>query len=79
MLILKNQEDLEFQNFLDFPKEDSNFQDFPEAEEGGFGPPKPPENNSTGVIPTSPRPTFRLIATMVANRPWLVVDTVVVP
>ncbi|CAF4356329.1 unnamed protein product, partial [Adineta steineri] len=38
-----------FLNFLDFPKEDSNFQDFPEAEEGGFGPLEPPENNTIGA------------------------------
>ncbi|CAF4200395.1 unnamed protein product, partial [Adineta steineri] len=48
-------------------------------EEGGFGPPKPPEKNTTGATPTSPRPNFRFIATMVANRPWLAADAVTVP
>jgi hypothetical protein len=38
----ENQEDSEFQNFLDFPEVDSTFHDFPKAEAGGFGPPEPP-------------------------------------
>ncbi|CAF4277974.1 unnamed protein product, partial [Adineta steineri] len=48
---------------------DSNFQDFPEEEEGGSGPPEPPENNTIVATPTYPRPNFRFIATMAANRP----------
>ena len=67
------------QNFLDFPEEDSNFQDIPEVEEGGSGPPKPLENNTTGATPTSRRPNFRVIPTMAANRPWLVADVIAVP
>ena len=47
-------------------------------EESGFGPPEPPKNNTTGVTPTSPRPNFRFIATMAANRPWLAADVVAV-
>ena len=39
---IENQEDLEFQNFLDFPEVNSTFHDFPEAKAGGSGPPKPP-------------------------------------
>ncbi|CAF4423412.1 unnamed protein product, partial [Adineta steineri] len=65
---IEHQGETDFPNFLDFPEEDSNFQDFPEAEEGGSGPPEPPENNTTGATPTSPRPNFRFIATMPANR-----------
>ena len=76
---IEHQGETGFPNFLDFPEEDSNFQDFPEVEEGGSGPPEPPENNTSGAIPISPRPTFRLIATMAANRPWLATDVVAVP
>ena len=39
----ENQEDPKFQNLLDFPKVDSTFYDFPEAEAGGSGPPEPPK------------------------------------
>ncbi|CAF4261820.1 unnamed protein product, partial [Adineta steineri] len=76
---IEHQGETGFPNFLDFPEEDSNFQDFPKVEEGGFGPPEPPENNTTGTTPTSPRPNFRFIATMATNIPWLVTDVVVVP
>lgn len=48
-------------------------------EEGGSGPLEPPENNTTGATPTSPRPNFRFIATMSSNRPWLAADVVAVP
>ncbi|CAF4443919.1 unnamed protein product, partial [Adineta steineri] len=61
------------------PEWDSNDQDFPEAEEGGFRPPKPPENNTTCANPPSPRPNFRFLASMAANRPWLAANAVVVP
>ena len=48
-------------------------------EEGGYGPPEPPENNPTCSTPTSPRPNFRFLATMATNRPWLAADVVSVP
>jgi hypothetical protein len=76
---IEHQGETGFPNFLDFPEEDSNFQDFPEAEEGGSGPPEPSRNNITGATPTSPRPTFRLMPTMAANRPWLAADAFAVP
>jgi len=76
---IEHQGDTRFPNFLDFPEEDSNFQYFPEAKEGGSRPPEPLENNTTGATPTSPRPNFRFIVTMAANRPWLVVDVIAVP
>ena len=76
---IQRQEDTEFPSFLDFPEGYSNFQDFLEAEEGGSGPPEPPKNNTTCATPTSPRSNFRFQATMSANRPWLVMDVVVVP
>ncbi|CAF4289801.1 unnamed protein product, partial [Adineta steineri] len=74
---IEHQEDTEFPNFLDFPKGDSNFQDFPEAEEGGFGPPEPPANN-TSATPTSPRSNFRSLATMATNRHWLCADAIAI-
>ena len=52
---------------------DSTFYDFPEAEAGGFGPLEPPCTN-----PLSLRPNFNFIAIMVANRPWLAVDSITV-
>ena len=61
---IEHQGETKFPNFLDFPEEDSNFQDFLEAEKGGSGPPEPPKNNTTGATPTSPRTTFILIAIM---------------
>ena len=76
---IENQEATEFPNFLDFPEGDSNYQDFPKAEEGGSGPLEPPENNTTCPTPTSPRPNFSFLATMAANRPWLAADAIVVP
>ncbi|CAF4256402.1 unnamed protein product, partial [Adineta steineri] len=76
---IEHQGETIFPNFLYFPEEDSNFQDFPEVEEGGSGPPEPPENNTTGATPTYPRPNFTLIATMAANRPWLATDVIAVP
>ncbi|CAF4392890.1 unnamed protein product, partial [Adineta steineri] len=51
----------------------------PEAKEGGSGPPEPPENNTSGATPTSPRPNFKFIATMAANRPWLATNAIAVP
>ena len=57
----KNQEDPEFQNFLDFLEVDSTFHDFLEVEAGGFGPPKPPETNPTCTNPPSPRPNFSFL------------------
>ncbi|CAF4376067.1 unnamed protein product, partial [Adineta steineri] len=51
---------------MDFPEGDSNYQDFP-------------ENNTTSATATSPRPNFIFLTTMVANRPWLAMDVVVVP
>ncbi|CAF1514586.1 unnamed protein product [Adineta steineri] len=58
---------------------DSNFQDIPEVKEGGSGPPEPLENNTTGAIPTYPRPNFIFIAVMAMNRPWLAIASVAVP
>ena len=57
----------------------STFQDFPETKAGGSGPPEPPQNNPTCTNPSSPRPNFRFLATMVANRPWLAAYVVAVP
>ena len=48
---------------------DSTYQDFPEVEKGGSGPPEPPENNTTCNNPPSPRPNFSFLATMATNRP----------
>ena len=76
---IEHQEDTEFPNFIDFPKGVSIYQDFPKAEEGGFGRLKPPENNTTCATPTSPKPNFRFLATMAANRPWLATDAIAVP
>ena len=67
---IENQEDPEFQNFLDFPEVDSTYQDFPEVEAGGSGPPEPPETNPTCPNPPSPQPNFNFLANMEANRPW---------
>lgn len=53
---------------------DSTFDDFPEVEAGGSGPPEPLETN-----PPSPRPNFNFLATMAANIPWLCVDVIAVP
>ena len=36
---IEHQGETRFPNFLDFPEEDSHFQDFPEVEEGGSSPP----------------------------------------
>ena len=58
---------------------ESTFQDFPETEAGGYGPPEPPENNPTCTNPPSPRPNFIFLTTMSANRPWLATDAVAVP
>ncbi|CAF4463116.1 unnamed protein product, partial [Adineta steineri] len=65
--------------FLDFLEEDSNFQDFLEAEEGGSRPPEPPEKNTTATTPTTPRPNLRFIATMAAKRLWSAVDAIAIP
>jgi hypothetical protein len=75
----KNQEDLEFQNFLDFPKVDSTFCDLPEIEAGGFGPPEPLEINPPCTNAPSPRQNFNSLATMEANKPWLAPKSIVVP
>ena len=75
----ENQEDPKFQKFLNFPKVDSTFHDFLEAEAGGFGPPRPLDNNPTCTNTPSPRPNFSFLSTMAANRPWLVMKVVVVP
>jgi hypothetical protein len=58
---------------------DSTFHDFPEAEASGCGPLEPPENNPTCTNPPYPRSYFSSLATMAANRPWLVVDSIAVP
>ena len=76
---IDNQEDTEFPNFLDLPKVDSTYQDFPEAEEGGSGPPKPLEKNTTCTTPPSPRPNLSFLVTMAANRPWLAMNVIAVP
>ena len=75
---IEHQGETRLPNFLDFPKEDTKFQDYPEAKEGDSGPPEPPENNTISATPTSPRTTFTLIATMATNRPWLAMEVVVV-
>ena len=75
---IEHEGEARFPNFLDFLEEDYNFQDFLEAEEGGSGPLEPPENNTTWATHTYPRPNFRFIATMAANRPWLAADAIVV-
>ena len=69
----ENQEDPEFQNFLDFPEVDSTFHDFRETKVGGS---RPPENNPTCTNPPYPRPNFSFLATMDANRPWLSADVI---
>ena len=58
---------------------DSTFHDFPEVEASGFGPLEPPENNPTCTNPPPPRPNFRFLATMDANRPWLAMDVIAIP
>ena len=57
---------------------DSTFHDFPEAEEGGFGPPGPPKTNPTCTNPPYPRTNFSFLDTMASNRPWLTMDVVAV-
>ena len=69
----------QLQNLLDFPEVDSTFYDFPKAEAGSFGPPEPPETNPPCTNPLSPQPNFNFLDNMEANRPWLVVDAIVVP
>ena len=76
---IENQEDPEFPNFLNFPEVDSTYQDFLEAEEGGFGPPEPLVNNTTCINPPSPRPNLSFLATMALDRPWPAADAVAVP
>ena len=76
---VKNQEDTKFPNFPDFLEGDSNYQDFPEAEEGSFGPSEPLENKTTCATPTSLRTNLRFVATMATYRPWLSIDVVAVP
>ena len=58
---------------------DSSYQDFPEAEACGSGPPQPPKNNTTCTNPPSPRPNFSFLATIAANIPWLAANVIVVP
>ena len=58
---------------------DSTYQDFSKAEDGGSGPPEPPENNTTYANPPYPRPNFSFLATMAANRHWLVMNVIAVP
>ena len=57
----------------------STFHDFPEVEAGGFGPPEPPKTSPTCTNSPYPRPNFNFLATMAANRPWLVADVITVP
>ena len=66
-------------NFKIFSIVDSTFHNFPEAKVGGSGPPEPPETNPTCTYPPPPRPNFKFLATMAANRPWLAADVVAVP
>ena len=75
----QNQEDPEFQIFLNFLEVDSTFHDFPEAKASGSGLPEPPENNHTCTNPPSPRPNFSFLSTMAGNRPWLSADVVWYP
>ena len=75
----ENQEDPEFQNFLDFLEVDLTFHDFPEAESGGSGPTEPPETNPICTNPPSLRPNFIFLDTMAANRPSLAMDAIAVP
>ena len=75
----KTNEDLEFQNFLDFPKGDSTFYDFLEAQAGGSGPPEPLETNPTCTNPPYPRPNFKFLSNMAANKPCLAADAIAVP
>ena len=58
---------------------DSTFHDFPEVEAGGSGPPDPPETNPTCTNPPYLRQNINFLSTMVANRPWLAMDVIVVP
>jgi hypothetical protein len=75
----ETKEDLEFQNLLNFPKEDSTFYDFPKVEAGGSRSPEPPKTNPPCNNPPSPRPKFKFIANMTTNKPCLVADAIAVP
>ena len=58
---------------------DSTFYDLLETKAGGSRPPKPLETNPPCNNTPSLRLDFNFIATMAANRPWLVADVVAVP
>ena len=70
------QEDPKFHTFLDFLEGDSTFYNFPEAWEGGFGPPEPPETTPPCTNIPYPRINFNFRANMVPNRPWLTTNTI---
>ena len=75
----ETQEDPGFHNTLYFPEWDSTFYNFPEAQAGGFGPPKPPYTNYPCINIPSPRMNFNFRANMEANLPWLAIDAIAVP
>ena len=52
---------------MDFPKGDSTFYDFPEAQAGASGALDPPETNPLGTTILSPRPNFNFGANMASN------------
>ena len=77
--IVETKEYLEFQNLLDSPEGDSTFYDSPKAQASGFGALKPPKTNPPCTNPPSPRLNFNFLSNMEAKRPWLVIDSIVVP
>jgi hypothetical protein len=64
---------------LGSPEGYSTFYEFLEAPAGGFGPLELPKTNTPYTNIPSPRPNSNFRANMAANRPSLVVDSIVVP
>jgi hypothetical protein len=72
-------EDPEFRNLADFQEEDPTFFDFPETQQGGFGPFQSPETNSPFTSIPSPRFNFTFGGSMVANQTWLTINSLAIP
>ena len=64
---------------MEFLEGDSTFFNFPKTHAGDSRPPEPLKTNPPSACIPYPRLSFNFGGNMEANKPWLVVDVIVIP